>query len=152
LITSTTLTLMIEPALDSPRNFFLAAHIIEHPSFSEIGEYNGRVAIGADLGKQMKLSEDHTDRYNELAGQTNVLIGLIFNIATLQDTKATVEESKAANAFETHIKGVTVLPFIHSLLKLASVPIMLIAHTLLCEFLMVKEHSWQEHHLSQRRE
>jgi hypothetical protein len=126
--------------------------MIEHPFFSDIGGYNGRVAIEAYLRKQIKLVDDHIDRCNELAGQTNVLISLIFNIATLQDTKAAVEESKAANAFAASIRRVTVLTFIYLPLTLASVSILLRARTLFCEVLIVKEHPRHEHHPSDRRE
>jgi hypothetical protein len=99
----------------------LAAHMLEHPFFSDIGGYHGRVAIAAYLGKQMKLVGNHVIRCNELAEQTNVLISLIFNIATLQDTKAAVEESKAANAFAASIRRVTLLTFVYLPLTLASV-------------------------------
>jgi hypothetical protein len=99
--------------------------MIEHPFFSDIGGYSGRVAIEAYLGKQIKLVDNHIDRCNELAEQTNVLISLIFNIATLQDTKAAVEESKAANAFAASIRRVTMLTFVYLPLTLASVRLML---------------------------
>lgn len=71
--------------------------MIEHPFFHSIADYNGRIAIEGYLGKQIKMVDGHISRCNELAEQTNVLISLIFNIATLQDTKAAIEESKAAN-------------------------------------------------------
>lgn len=100
--------------------------MIEHPFFSCIAGYNGRVAIEGYLGKQIKMFEDHISRCNELAEQTNVLISLIFNIATLQDTRAAVEESKAANAFAASIRRITMLTFVYLPLSLVSVSIIVL--------------------------
>ena len=101
----------------------LAGQMIEHPFFANIAGHNGRIAIEGYLSKQLKILDDHINRCNELAEQTNVLISLIFNIATLQDTKAAVEESKAANAFAASIRRVTMLTFIYLPLTLASVSV-----------------------------
>ena len=95
--------------------------MIEHPFFASIGGYPGRIAIEGYLSKQTKILDDQINQCNELAEQTNVLISLIFNIATLQDTRAAVEESKAANAFAASIRRVTMLTFIYLPLTLASV-------------------------------
>lgn len=100
--------------------------MIEHPFFSCIAGYNGRVAIESYLGKQIKMFEDHISRCNELAEQTNVLISLIFNIATLQDTRAAVEESKAANASAASIRRITMLTFVYLPLSLISVSIIVL--------------------------
>jgi hypothetical protein len=95
--------------------------MIEHPFFSSIAGYNGRIAIEGYLGKQIMILEDHISRCNELAEQTNVLISLIFNIATLQDTRAAIEESKAANVLAASIRRVTMLTFVYLPLTLAAV-------------------------------
>ncbi|KAF1841972.1 uncharacterized protein K460DRAFT_369988 [Cucurbitaria berberidis CBS 394.84] len=98
----------------------LTEQMIEHPFFASIGGYDGRIAIKGYLSKQTKILDDHISRCNELAEQTNVLISLIFNIATLQDTRAAVEESKADNAFAASIRRVTMLTFVYLPLTLAS--------------------------------
>ncbi|KAF1947878.1 hypothetical protein EJ02DRAFT_7504 [Clathrospora elynae] len=98
----------------------LVAQMVEHPFFASVGGYNGRIAIEGYLRKQTKILDDHINRCNELAEQTNVLISLIFNIATLQDTRAAIEESKAANAFAASIRRITVLTFVYLPLTLAS--------------------------------
>lgn len=95
--------------------------MIEHPFFTSINGSNGRVAIEAYLNTQIKILDDHMTRCNELADQTNVLISLIFNIATLQDTRAAVEQSKTANVFAASIHRVTVLTFVYLPLTLAAV-------------------------------
>ncbi|KAI8937143.1 hypothetical protein NX059_006357 [Plenodomus lindquistii] len=98
----------------------LAAQMIEHPFFAIIGGFNGRIAIESYLNKQIKIVDDQITTCKEIADQTNVLISLIFNIATLQDTRAAVEESKAANAFAASIRRVTMLTFVYLPLTLAS--------------------------------
>ena len=67
------------------------------------------------------MLDDHLTRCKELAEQTNVLISLIFNIATLQDTRAAVEESKAANNLSASIRRVTLLAFFYLPLTLSTV-------------------------------
>jgi hypothetical protein len=96
-------------------------HLIEHPFFKSINGFNGRVAIEEYLNKQVKVLDDHLTRCKELAEQTNVLISLIFNIATLQDTRAAVEESKAANNLSASIRRVTLLTFFYLPLTLSAV-------------------------------
>lgn len=49
----------------------------------------------------------------------------IFNIATLQDTRAAVEESRAANRLASSIRRVTFLTFIYLPLTLAAVSVIL---------------------------
>ncbi|KAF1355615.1 hypothetical protein EJ07DRAFT_181948 [Lizonia empirigonia] len=70
--------------------------------------------------KRLQVIDDHINRCNDAAAQTNNLISLVFNIATLQESRAAVEESKAANAFAGSIRRVTMLTFIYLPLKLAS--------------------------------
>lgn len=71
--------------------------------------------------KRLQVIDDHINRCSDAAAQTNNLISLVFNIATLQESRAAVEESKAANAFAGSIRRVTMLTFIYSPLTLASV-------------------------------
>jgi hypothetical protein len=99
----------------------LVAQILEHPFLASIAGYNGRIAIEGYLKKQAKTLDDHISQCKELAEQNNVLISLIFNIATLQDTRAAVEESKAANVFAASIRRVTMLTFVYLPLTLTSV-------------------------------
>jgi hypothetical protein len=100
----------------------LAEQIIEHPFCqSTDGYFEDSRMLKLTLSKKMKILDDQISRCNELAEQTSVLISLIFNIATLQDTKAAVEESRAANALASSIRRVTMLTFIYLPLTLASV-------------------------------
>ena len=72
------------------------------------------------LGKCNLVLDECTSRCDALTVQTQNVINLIFNIATLQDTRASVEQSTAANAFAASIRRVTVLTFIY-------LPLMLVA-------------------------
>ncbi|KAH9871761.1 hypothetical protein J1614_006017 [Plenodomus biglobosus] len=99
----------------------LVAQMIEHPFFAVIAGFDGRIAIESYLRKHVKIIDDQITQCNEIAEQTNVLISLIFNIATLQDTRAAVEESKAANAFAASVRRVTMLTFVYLPLTLAAV-------------------------------
>lgn len=80
-----------------------------------------QASIEAYLRKMKLVLADHTVRTIELTSQTNVLISLLFNIATLQDTRATIEESKATNRLASSIKRLTVLTFVYLPLSLAAV-------------------------------
>jgi len=95
--------------------------MLDHPFFEYIDCFDNRPAVRSLLNRKIKILDDQISRCNELAEQTNVLISLIFNIATLQDTKAAVEESRAANTLASNIRRVTMLTFIYLPLTLASV-------------------------------
>jgi hypothetical protein len=99
----------------------LNEQMIVQPFFADIDGKGNITAVKALLRRKVKIIDDQIGRCNELAKQTNVLIGLIFNIATLQDTIAAVEESCAANVLAESVRRVTVLPFVHSPLTLALV-------------------------------
>lgn len=92
-----------------------------HPFFLSINGTDNSAAVRSRLTRKVKIIEDQIGRCNELVEQTNVLISLIFNIATLQDARAAIEESKAANVLARSIKRVTVLTFVYLPLTLASV-------------------------------
>lgn len=93
----------------------LIAQVLQHDiSFSEVRTQLYYV-------KRLQVIEDHISRCNDAAAATNNLISMIFNIATLQESRAAVEESKAANAFAGSIRRVTMLTFIYLPLTLASV-------------------------------
>ena len=109
-----------------------------HPFFIAAHAQN---SIKSYLAKTTGALEDHVSRTHELTNQTNILISLvsghgwrllifiykeqIFNIATLQDTRAAVEESRAANELASSIRRVTLLTFIYLPLTLAAVSIIL---------------------------
>jgi hypothetical protein len=95
--------------------------MLVHPFFEDLNGSDGRPAVRPLLSRKIKILDDQISRCNDLAEQTNVLISLIFNIATLQDTRAAVEEAKAANALASSIRRVTMLTFIYLPLTLASV-------------------------------
>jgi hypothetical protein len=103
----------------------LAEQMISHPFFDTFDEETYYVAYDGPLrkymGRKVRVIDGHMSRCNELADQTNLLISLIFNIATLQDAKAAVDETKAANTLASSIRRVTMLTFIYLPLTLASV-------------------------------
>jgi hypothetical protein len=99
----------------------LAEQMMIHPFFATFDEDFRASALSKYLVRKLKVIDDQTSRCNELADQTNLLISLIFNIATLQDAKAAVEETKAANTLASSIRRVTMLTFIYLPLTLASV-------------------------------
>lgn len=99
----------------------LAEQLTSHPFFLSVNGMDNSAAVRSRLARKIKIIEDHIGRCNELAEQTNVLISLIFNIATLQDARAAIEESKAANTLARSIKRVTVLTFVYLPLTLGSV-------------------------------
>lgn len=105
----------------------LAGQMLAHPFFADINGHSGRVAMEGYLTKQVNIVEDHITRTKELEEQTSVLISLIFNISTLQDTRAAVEEGRLANAFTASIRRVTVLTFVYLPLMLAAVGLSAIA-------------------------
>jgi hypothetical protein len=100
----------------------LAEQIPSHSFFSGPDRRNdGHDAIEGYMRRKVRVIDDQIILCNELADQTSLLISLIFNIATLQDTKAAVEESRAANRLASSIGRVTMLTFIYLPLTLASV-------------------------------
>ena len=102
---------------------------------------NAQGIIASEVGKYPLLLDDYLTRTQELAKQTEVLISLvrslhvitgqdarnclpcqqIFNIATLQDARAAVEEAKAANTLAASIQRVTILTFFYLPITLAAV-------------------------------
>ncbi|KAF2024036.1 hypothetical protein EK21DRAFT_118185 [Setomelanomma holmii] len=98
----------------------LVEQLAMHPFFLSSIDTDTQGDFQALLFRRGKIVDDQISRCNQIAEQTNVLVSLIFNIATLQDTKAAVEESKAANALASSIQRVTMLTFIYLLLTLAS--------------------------------
>lgn len=95
----------------------LIAQVLQH----EISDTESSHRTEMYYVKRLQVVDDHINRCNDAAAQTNNLISLIFNIATLQESRAAVEESKAANAFTGSIRRVTMLTFIYLPLTLASV-------------------------------
>ncbi|ORX98756.1 hypothetical protein BCR34DRAFT_142988 [Clohesyomyces aquaticus] len=98
----------------------LTSELIEHPYFPQDQRTKTRKRTERYLQKHSKTLQDQLTRCSELSVQTNVLISLIFNIATVQDSRAAVEESKAANALAASIRRVTVLTFVYLPLSLAA--------------------------------
>lgn len=72
------------------------------------------------LSKCNQVLDECMYRCDALTTQTENIINLIFNIATLQDTRASVEQSIAANTSAASIRRVTLLTFIY-------LPLMLVA-------------------------
>jgi Mg2+ and Co2+ transporter CorA len=69
-----------------------------------------------------QVLDESVSRGDALTGETQKLSKLIFNIATLQDTKASAEQSIAANNAAGKFRRVTALAFIR-------LPLMLVAST-----------------------
>ena len=84
--------------------------MLDHPFFVSV---NAQHSMAAYLQKTMNALDEYDIRLNEISEQSTNLISLIFNIATLQDTRVAVEESRAANALAGSIRRVTVLTFIY---------------------------------------
>ncbi|KAJ9612460.1 hypothetical protein H2200_004057 [Cladophialophora chaetospira] len=95
----------------------LAKQMIVHPYFISM---NAQEAFEPYLKKCMNVIEEQIDRSAELTEETNNLISLIFIITTMQDTRATIAESRAANAFAASIRRITVLTFVYLPLTLAA--------------------------------
>ncbi|KAL8806857.1 MAG: hypothetical protein Q9200_004894 [Gallowayella weberi] len=89
----------------------------DHPFFTTVCAHK---SMAAYLQKTTAALDEYNTRSLELSEQTNNLISLIFNIATLQDTRVAVEESRAANVLAASIRRVTVLTFIYLPLMLAA--------------------------------
>jgi hypothetical protein len=99
----------------------VAEQMIKHPFFASINGMNGRAALEAVLTPHINELESQITFCNDLTQQTNDLINLIFSISQLQETRAAIEESKAANALASSIRRVTMLTFIYLPLTLAAV-------------------------------
>ena len=103
------------PLLGEVRRRILGAkdvmqQMLDHPFFVSV---NAQHSMPAYLQKTMNALDEYDIRLNEISEQSTNLISLIFNIATLQDTRVAVEESRAANALAGSIRRVTVLTFIY---------------------------------------
>ncbi|KAH7400579.1 hypothetical protein DE146DRAFT_467088 [Phaeosphaeria sp. MPI-PUGE-AT-0046c] len=98
----------------------LAEQLTTHPFFNSINGADNTAAVHARLVRKVKILDDQIGRCNELAEQTQVLISLLFNIATVQDARAAVEESRAANEVAVSVQRVAVLTFVFLPLTLAS--------------------------------
>lgn len=88
-----------------------------HPYFARNEMHE---AMSHYLGKCNQVLDECMYRCDALTTQTENIINLIFNIATLQDTRASVEQSSAANTSAASIRRVTLLTFIY-------LPLMLVA-------------------------
>ncbi|OCT54865.1 hypothetical protein CLCR_02911 [Cladophialophora carrionii] len=96
-----------------------------HPQYTEDDApyytSDAQEAFEGYMNNCVNVVEDQIDRSKELAEETSNLISLILNITTMQDTRATIAESKAANAFAASIRRITVLTFVYLPLTLAAV-------------------------------
>ena len=134
------------PLFSESRRRILAAkdvtqQMLDHAFFTSVNAHHSMTAY---LQKRMAALDEYKTRSLELSEQTNNLISLvccatkssciqtnherrtkdllqIFNIATLQDTRVAVEESRAANILAASIRRVTVLTFIYLPLMLSAV-------------------------------
>ena len=99
----------------------LLMHTTEHADFTSLYGFKGRIVKESHFSKRISELDARIARCDELEDQTKSLTNLIFNLATLRDTKNTAEEIAAANALAMSVRRVTVLGFIYLPLTLASV-------------------------------
>jgi len=69
----------------------------------------------------LSVIENQLRRYEDAIDTTKNLINLILGTASLQESRAAVRESRAANDFASSIQRITILTFIYLPLTLASV-------------------------------
>ncbi|KAJ8117849.1 hypothetical protein OPT61_g1063 [Boeremia exigua] len=94
----------------------LVAQISRH----EISSFESGVRDDRYYIKRLSVIEDQISRCDDAADKTKNLINLIMGIASLQESRAAVRESRAANDFASSIQRVTLLTFIYLPLTLAS--------------------------------
>ncbi|KAF3216974.1 hypothetical protein TWF192_000877 [Orbilia oligospora] len=79
-----------------------------------------RESMEVSLRKSRGMFEYQVDTIDDLVEKTKVHISLIFNIATLYDSRAALEESKAANKFASSVQKITSLTFVYLPIALAA--------------------------------
>lgn len=99
----------------------LLIHTTEHADFTSLYDFKGRIVNESYFSKRISDLDARIARCDELEDQTKSLTSLIFSLATMRDTKKTIEETTAANALTMSVRRVTVLGFIYLPLNLASV-------------------------------
>jgi hypothetical protein len=80
-----------------------------------------RLARESLFRNKVQVLDDYLMRCHEVSEQTKALSEYLFSIATLEESRLAVEETKAANALAGSIRRVTMLTFIYLPLTLASV-------------------------------
>ncbi|POS78624.1 hypothetical protein DHEL01_v202973 [Diaporthe helianthi] len=94
-----------------------ARQMIYHPFFATSG---GVQSIESYLGKIIATFDDLEKRTEELDANTNILINLIFNLATFNDTAVAIQETKAANSLARSIRRVAMLTFFYLPLQISA--------------------------------
>ncbi|KAF3112569.1 hypothetical protein TWF103_002816 [Orbilia oligospora] len=95
----------------------LTRDIVTHPFIVAEGL---RESMEVSLRKSRGMFEYQVDTIDDLIEKTKVHISLIFNIATLYDSRAALEESKAANKFASSVQKITSLTFVYLPIALAA--------------------------------
>ncbi|KAF3188881.1 hypothetical protein TWF225_003256 [Orbilia oligospora] len=95
----------------------LTRDIVTHPFIVAEGL---RESMEVSLRKSRGMFEYQVDTIDDLVEKTKVHISLIFNIATLYDSRAALEESKAANKFASSVQKITSLTFVYLPIALAA--------------------------------
>ncbi|KAF3265586.1 hypothetical protein TWF192_000232 [Orbilia oligospora] len=72
------------------------------------------------LQKIRATLEDNVERLDSLTEKTKALNSLVFNLANLHDSRAAVEEARAANAVATSLQRITSLTFVYLPIALAA--------------------------------
>ncbi|KAF3220776.1 hypothetical protein TWF679_008967 [Orbilia oligospora] len=72
------------------------------------------------LQKIRATLEDNVERLDSLTEKTKALNSLVFNLANLHDSRAAVEEARAANAVATSLQRITSLTFVYLPITLAA--------------------------------
>ncbi|KAK6522984.1 hypothetical protein TWF281_002410 [Arthrobotrys megalospora] len=75
----------------------------------------------AGLKKPRGMLQDQLGRIDSLTEKTKALNSLVFNLANLHDSRAAIEEARAANAAATSLQRITSLTFVYLPITLAAV-------------------------------
>ncbi|KAH6616723.1 hypothetical protein C7974DRAFT_50939 [Boeremia exigua] len=95
-------------------------NMVAQVSRHEMSSFEQGVRDNRYYVKRLSVVEDQLGRCDDAADKTKNLIDLIMGIASLQESRAAVRESRAANSFASSIQRVTILTFIYLPLTLAS--------------------------------
>jgi hypothetical protein len=88
----------------------LVTQIVEHPFFGD--DLDERSVRENFLRNKVQVLDNHLTRCHEATEQTKALSEYLFSIATLEESRLAVEETKAANTLAGSIRRVT-MTFFH---------------------------------------
>ncbi|EGX48586.1 hypothetical protein AOL_s00080g215 [Orbilia oligospora ATCC 24927] len=86
----------------------------------ELCHSNGEPKMRTSLQEARAMLKDNVERLDSLTEKTKALNSLVFNLANLHDSRAAVEEARAANAVATSLQRITSLTFVYLPITLAA--------------------------------